>query len=613
MEQQQVSRRRFLQLAATAGAATALGACGKVVETVVVTQEVEKVVTQIVQETVIVEGKPKEVTKIVEKAITATPIPAVVTKLGRTLPPDAAPNEKQVYIEAPAENKHLDSARDIYSANSVLNWGTEPMLRRDQDMNLVPAVAESWTAGPAYAYWDFVIRKDCKWSDGTPVTADDWVYTAQHISNPNLDTPWVWFYYTIKGIQDFKGGKITADQIGVEKIDDRTVRVYAQAGGAPEIPALFAYQASHPVPKHIVEKDPAHWADEAAGFVGNGPFRLTEWTHSVREWWEPNEFYNGPHKPGFNNVLGKIGVGGFEAWLAKEVDQLGIDLPGLQRIRSDPKLNPLLRWYNNFDTQYYALDTMNPPLNNLKLRQALAHAIDRDTLCYQVSGGMKSPATTMLMAGFPAYNADELNQYQNYDVEKAKALLAEAGYPEGKDASGKQLELTFTTTGNDPTAQYVQNQWANNLGIKLNIEIVDGSVRGKGIAEHTLQIFGGSYEYDYIDPANLLTMLWQSKDAKGSPRHSWVSPAFDELCNKAAVELDDAKRMQLFKDAEKIMCEDVCAIFMTHSVIYQAWWPYLTGVLADKTGNAPWRWLDLSRFQAYIRDDIDDWRATPTK
>jgi len=287
MAQQEVSRRKFLQVGALAGAGAVLGACSKTV-TVEVTKEVEKVVTQVVQETVIVEGKPKEVTKIVEKMVTATPLPQEVTVHGRVLAADAAKYVDQIWTENHAENKHLDVARDIYQANSQLHKTTEPLLRRNQDQDIVPAVAESWTPGPAAAYWDFVIRPDCKWSDGTPLTSDDWVFTGQHICNPDLDTPWVWFYYPIKGIQKRKNNEISAVQVGFEKIDDRTFRIYGEKASAPEIPNLMAYQAAVPVPKHIAEKDPAHWADSAEGMVGNGPWRLVEWTHNVRYWWEPN-------------------------------------------------------------------------------------------------------------------------------------------------------------------------------------------------------------------------------------------------------------------------------------------------------------------------------------
>ena len=123
-----------------------------------------------------------------------------------------------------------------------------------------------------------------------------------------------------------------------------------------------------------------------------------------------------------------------------------------------------------------------------------------------------------------------------------------------------------------------------------------------------MMIYTGPYEYDYLDPANMLTALWRSVDEKGSPRHSWKSAKFDELVNAAGREVDEKKRIDLYQQAERLLVEDVGAIFLTHNVIFQIWWPYLTGIPADKSGNVVFRFLDLSRFQMYIRNDVDKLR-----
>jgi ABC-type transport system substrate-binding protein len=168
-----VTRRNFLKLAGITAGAAALAACTPQV----VTQTVQ--VTQIQQATQVV----KE-TSIVE--VTPTNPPAIVTPQGRTLPPDAAPLEKQVqYGAAPGERKFFDYVRDIYNAYGM-NMLSEPLIHNDQNFNLVPAIAESWTVGPNATYFQFVINKDAVWSDGTPVTADDVVFTWAHAANPAI-------------------------------------------------------------------------------------------------------------------------------------------------------------------------------------------------------------------------------------------------------------------------------------------------------------------------------------------------------------------------------------------------------------------------------------------
>ena len=612
-----LSRRNFLRTAGLSAIAAAAVACQPqtvvVKETVEVEVEKEKVVTTVVEVerevTKIVAGTPVVETivetKVVEKVVTPTPMPALMTPQGKQLPPDAAPLEKQVHFSTAGENKHLDVPRDIYSANSVLNYGTEPLLRRNEMMELVPALAESYTPGPGAAYFDFSIRKGAKWDDGEPITAHDFEYTYIHMSSPDLDTPWLWYYYDIKGMRKHKVGDVGPEGVGVKALDDFTLRIEAEATAAPHLPALLAYQAACPVPRHRAEDNPEHWADDVDGFLSCGPYTLVSWDHAKSMEWKINEYYNGPHKPGIQRIVNYIGAAeAFNMWLNKEIDMAPMSLPNLNFMRRDPELNALLHWYNNFQSEYLALDTMNPPLDNLTLRQALSHAIDRDALV-QVLGGMYEPGFSLLMPGFPAYNA-ELKEVQKFDPDLARELLAEAGYPEGKDASGKQLEITIVHSGRDPKMEFTQAQWEEHLGIKVIYELVEGAQWGKRRAEHAMQVYKGPYEYDYIDPANFLR-LFRSVDADGSPRHAWLSGEFDELYDEAGAIADDT-RFEIYKKAERILVEDVGAIFLTHGLIFQAWWPFLTGIPKDITGRVVFRGLDITRFQMYIRDDVDDWR-----
>ena len=123
-----------------------------------------------------------------------------------------------------------------------------------------------------------------------------------------------------------------------------------------------------------------------------------------------------------------------------------------------------------------------------------------------------------------------------------------------------------------------------------------------------MQVYKGPYEYDYLDPANMLTSLWRSTDEKGSPRHSWRSEEFDTLVTEAGKEVDDTKRIATYQEAEQMLVEDVGAVFLTHNVIFQVWWPYVKGIPADKTGNQVFRWLDLTRFQMYVGKEVSEMR-----
>lgn len=590
-----VSRRRFLKAAGLAAAGVGLSACAPQTVTVVVTQQVEKQVTTEVE---------KVVTQQVE--VTSTPSPNIVTAQGRELPADAAPLDKQVYTEMGTEPKHLDGARDIYSGGGI-NVGTEPLLRNDENQQLHPAMAESYTPGPNAEYWEFKLRKDAVWSDGTPITSDDWIYTFKHVADPKLANPWIWFYFDIKGIQAYATGKAGPEGIGVEKIDDQTFRIHGEHGPIPQLPALMAYQASVCVPKHKAEKDPEHWADTIDNYVSSGPYIPVKWEHNKQLVWEINPKYNGVQNPGIQRVVTLLvpaNTPEFNLFLNKDVDLMHILGPSdVAQARADPKLNSLLHFFNNFQSEYLTMDTMKAPLDNLKLRQALSHAIDRETMCNTVLAGTAVPGYSMLPPGFPAYNAD-LKQVQTYDVATAKSLLTEAGYPDGKG-----LELTISSNGRDPKLEFVKEQWETNLGIKVNLTVLESGVWGDKRSKHEMQIYKGPYEYDYLDPSNMLTSLWRSVDEKGSPRHAWKNDKFDELVNAAGSEVDAKKRIQEFQDAERILVEDVGGIFLSHQVVFQIWWPYLTGMHPDSNGNVVFRWLDLARYQMYINNDVDQYRT----
>ena len=596
MNTQKISRREFVRFAGIAAGGAVVGACTPQVVTQVVAQ------TQIVNQTQVVE---------VEVAVTVTPPAFIVTPQGRVLPPDAAPLEKQVYRELGGEPKHFDTARDIY-ASGATNLGNEPLLRNNENIETVPALAESWKAGPNAEYWEFVIRDGAQWSDGKPITADDIVYTYKHLADPALANPWIWFYGDIKGISKFNAGTGSASDIGVVKVDDRTVQIYGEFGSIPYLPALLSYQAVVVVPKHVAEGNPEHWADSVDGFVSGGPYIPTKWEHNKLIEWEINPLYNGPHKPGIQKVVNPIAVGGteFTPWLNRETDLVHLLTPqDVAAVRADPALNPLMHFFNNFQSTYVALDTFKAPLDNLDFRKALAHSIDRDTMCQQVLNGTYVAGYSMLPPGFPAYNS-ELKAAQIFDLEQAKASLTASGV----DLASVNIQLY--SNGRDVFMEFVKQQWETNLGIKVTLNQLEGGVWGQNRAEHKMQAYRGPYEYDYPDPSNMLTGLFRSGAAPegkvepwGSPRHPWKSDEFDTLVTAAGSESDVKKRIQQFQDAERLLVEDIGAIFLAHQVVFQIWWPWLVGMAPDKTANTVFRWLDISRFQMYIHKDVDEMKA----
>jgi ABC-type transport system substrate-binding protein len=138
---------------------------------------------------------------------------------------------------------------------------------------------------------------------------------------------------------------------------------------------------------------------------------------------------------------------------------------------------------------------------------------------------------------------------------------------------------------------------------------VENSVFRQMRNDKVMQVFHNFYEYDFIDPANLLTALWKSDGKTGAPQAAWVNPEFDKLVTQAGTEADSAKRLGLFQQAEKILVEDAAAVFLATQKVFQVWWPYIVGIHPNKEGNVEYRFLDVSRFQMYIANNVDQYRT----
>jgi oligopeptide transport system substrate-binding protein len=611
MTTKKITRREFLHFAGMAAGAATLAACAPQVITQVVQTTQQVVVTQ--QQQVVQ-------TKVVEQLVTPTNPPAFVTIQGRPLPADAAPLEKQILLGSGAEPSHLDVSRDLFTAAMVMHFGVEPLVALDENQEIVGAEAESWKVSQGATYTEFTLRKDIAWSDGVPLTSDDWIFTFQHALDPKLANPFGYFYGDIKGAAAYNAGTGPVTDLGVIKVDDRTFQIWG-TNPAPHIPALMTYQGVVPCPKHKAESNPEHWADTMEGFVASGPFTLTKWDHNVQMVWQTHKYYNGPFKPGFQTVVQTIGTANtnwWNAWLNKEVDiAAGLAPDQLAQVRSNPDLNALLHWWPDPKTDYISFNVNTKPYDNKDFRMALAKSIDRVTWCQQVLNNAFLPAYSMLPPGFPAYNAD-LKSIQDFDVAAAKALLEKAGFKDGIDpATNKPFKLTWTTRvadGNYP--QFVQQQWQTNLGIEVVLDNKENAVWRQMRTDHKLDVFHNFYEYDFMDPANLLATIWHNVPGPkgetnwGSSQLPWHNADFDKLCDQAGTEADPVKRLQLYQQAEKILVEDAGGIFLLWTLIFQTWWPYVTGFKPNKAGVVEYRYLDMAITYPYIRNDVDTFRKS---
>ena len=523
----------------------------------------------------------------------AAPAGPVTNSAGVQLPDDAAPLEQQVFHTTTIEGKHFDATRNIYETNGMQGSVWEPLVWLDADFNSYPGGADSWETSADGLTWTFHLRPTAKWSDGTPVTADDWVFAIQRMLSPEIANPYGWFYFGIKNAETYQKGEVGVEELGVAKVDDTTIQITT----ATPIPYFLQVVGFLPTiaPKHMIEQHGDAWADSPETALSNGPFIIKEWNKGKDIVYVPNPEYDGPFKPKVEQVIATLlpqaDAPLLPMFQAGEIDTIvGLRGPQLSQALADPNMANQVEKYPSFTTFYMFFDTQNPPFNDLKVRQAISHAIDRESISTAVMQGLEIPAYSMLPGGFPCSQADnpDIRAIQAYDPEKAKQLLAEAGYADG--AGFPAFEL-WTRQGQVVTeAEAIQRMLTENLGITVTPKDQERSLYMDKLRAFEIPLGIIQWAQDYSDPTNFLDW-W----AAGT-RHNWTNEKFVELIDAARGELDVAKRCQMYNEAEKILIEDVGGVFIGHPVEGVLWSSRLGGIRTSKDGvhrNSYLTWMDV--------------------
>ncbi|MBM3263983.1 MAG: peptide ABC transporter substrate-binding protein [candidate division Zixibacteria bacterium] len=519
----------------------------------------------------------------------ATPqtVPAPLTNsVGRVLPSDAAAPDRQIFRYMFREPTTLDIGVAAYEADGTY-FAFERLTLLDENNLLVPGAADRWVSSPDGKTWTFSLRPGAKWSDGRPVTAHDFVYSYRRMLDPASGNVYAFLYYVIKGGKAYNQGQLkNVEQVGIRAINDLTFQMETE-GPCPYLPYITAFITSSPAPHWQVEKYGAKWT-EPEYCVSNFTYRLAEWKHGQSMTFALDPNYNGSRKAYLEKILVKF-IGGQRPGTAPyengEIDAYLLDPLDYARVRKDPKLNTEVARIAEFTTWYLFFKTASPPFNDLRVRRAIAKAIDRETLCRVVLNDLAIPAYSMLPPGFPGYAGAEMKSYQAYDPEKARALMAEAGFPGGRGFPATELWLRIAdTTLNRVAAEAIQAMLKKQLGITLNIQFHQRTLFNDRLVDWQIPMGMLAFAYDYPDPSNMLGLLWRSQP-KGYGRHDWQHGAFDRLIDQANTEMNAGRRYTLYTQAERILAEEAGAVFLFHPMVTELRKPYLRGIKKDASGR----------------------------
>ncbi|MEP7290846.1 MAG: peptide ABC transporter substrate-binding protein [Chloroflexota bacterium] len=518
---------------------------------------------------------------------------------GRPLPADAAPYEMQVWqvlCDASRTEIGLMSVVTVTRRICDLNGAdklSDSLVTLDENLNLVPAAAESWEILEDGLTWRFHLRPAQVWSDGTPLTATDYLATFRYMVNPATDYDSVSLWSgVIGGWDEASAGTIPPDQIGVTAVDDLTLDIttVAPVSGFPALHFVAPLQAAA-----LAQYGSARYTLDPATSVSSGPFILTEYTPGVRLILNANPTYNGYRKPFLREIRGIYGnwLGGsllaFQNHDVETAENIAFTPQDVVRIDADSALQAQFRASaGNFHTDLLFFNTVRAPFDDLNVRLAFAKAIDRETIISKTSAGFTAaPATSLLTPGFTSSD-QTLTGIQAYDCPAAQALLTEAGYRSGSGFTPLELRLRA-----EPEAVFnrflaAATSITNCLNIPISvINLPAERFMSDMLARPTALQFGGlSDDAAYPDPASLFNH-WQS-----SGQYTWNNPDYDELITQAAGEPDAERRVQLYGDADRILVEDVGAVFVSRSVQGALFQSYVAGqcFTPDTQGISAWHW-----------------------
>ncbi len=535
----------------------------------------------------------------------------VVNRAGVELPPDAAPLEEQVMRYAEKESTWLTWDASVYDemVGDVYAWA-DSCTRPDEFYEPQPNGCASWEVSDDGLTWTFRLQEDKKWSDGTPITADDWVFTLQRYARPDYDFEWFYSMANIVNWADVVNGDLPPEELAAKVVDDNTFTVTTDPA-TPYLSKIFA--DLWVVPKHIVQDrlNDGSWAFEEANRVSAGPYKLESYTRGKELVFIANDMYTGPFPP----MMDKIVITFMEPevrWSAYKNDELDAigggyenDLPpsAMAEIMADPELQKQLITWPNFITYYLFFDTWNPPFDNLKVRQAFSHAVDREAI---VNGPLQYQAVSafsMNPPGFPGENVEELKSVQNYDPEVAAQLMEEAGYPGGEGFP----KLTLYTREAFPAllnaAEAIASMIKQNLGVDVEVQDLEYSIFTEGYRNQKKNKSGDflfalvPYEFDFVDGSNLLS-VWGGCEEEGADlsampgRHTWYNQEYNNLlCEAGAILGDEAKRNELYRQAERILVEDVALVPIYHGIFVAMVKPDIAGPILEPGEDGVVTWM----------------------
>lgn len=460
----------------------------------------------------------------------------------------------------PSDPPSLDPAHVTdTTSHSVVSELFDGLVEFDREMRIRPAIAERWEVSPEGRTYRFFLRKGVRFQNGREVNAEDFRYSFLRVLDPRTKSERTWILDRLEGAADLLAGR-AADLRGIRVQDRYTLELRLAEPFAPFL-ALLAYPAAMVVPREEVERA---GPDFSARPVGTGPFRLTEWRrddHLVLTA-NPDYFRGRPHLDRIAFRIIPDELTRLQEFKAGNLHHTDVPAGLYRTIAADPSLKSRLHSQSILGIQAVRLNVEVPPFTgNVKLRQALNYAVDKAAFAGVIMEGRVQPATGILPPGMPGHSGTVAGY--PFDRRRARQLLAEAGFPDGKGLPLLTLHYNTSLT-NRRLAEFVQAQLAE-VGVKVELAALDWPAYLKLVDAGQTQMHRMGWIADYPDAENFLTVLFHSRNigARGNTSR-YRNPQVDALLDRADRATAEAERGRLYQQAERLIVEDAPWIFLNY-------------------------------------------------
>ena len=468
----------------------------------------------------------------------------------------------------------------------------------DGSYTFEPAGAKSWESNEDGTVWTFQLN-DNKWSDGVPVTAHDYVFALQRIVDPATGAPLVDMLSTLKNYAPIVAGEMAPQELGAKALDDSTLEI-ALEEPVPFFLSLTYDRVFAPQRQDLVEEYGEKYGSEAEYSISCGPFKIESWVHNSQIVLVKNEHYWDADSVKLEKVVYNIMTDNSTRLNAFESGELDfIDVPDVEWRDRFAQIDGVHQYeVPSQQLTYMFFNNADPIFQNENIRKAFMIAVDREemnTLCF---GSLRPPCYGWVV---PSISVGETN-FRDAVGDPVKEIAEEAGDPKellikgmeelGLGSDPATLDITFSLAGTDDWFQtlgaYLQQIYKTKLGVELKVDFSEWGIFYDNAQKGNYQIGFMVWGAFYNDPYDVLSLFYSDNKALMT---SYENAEFDALLNEAKVEMDDAKRLELYKQAERIMLEDAAASPLACAVVNSFAQPHVQNYHPSAFGNIGFKYV----------------------